>query len=326
VGDVRALAADGSGNLYAGGAFNTAGGVATSGIAKWDGTSWSAIGNGSGTAAALAMDGNGNLYAGGWIGTADGVVANSIAKWDGSAWSPLGSGTDGWVSALAVDESGNLYAGGWFTTAGGKPSNSIAKRQAAVPPFSISGTVKANSVPLAGVTMTLSGAAKQTVTTDADGRYEFSGLGDGVYTMTPSMNEFGFSPASRTVHIRGDDVVGQDFERGNPPRVLIRATDGYASEPGKNKGRLVISRIGDTSKPLTVYYKVTGTAKSGSDYRKLPGKLIIPKGKARASFYVKPTDDSTRERKETVKVTLVKRPSYQIGKPASAMVSIVDND
>ena len=41
-----ALAFDASGNLYAGGNFTTAGGVSANCIAKWDGTSWSALGSG----------------------------------------------------------------------------------------------------------------------------------------------------------------------------------------------------------------------------------------------------------------------------------------
>ena len=46
---VRALTVfdDGSGPaLYAGGAFTTAGGVAANHIAKWNGSSWSALGSG----------------------------------------------------------------------------------------------------------------------------------------------------------------------------------------------------------------------------------------------------------------------------------------
>ncbi len=43
---VRAFAVDALGNLYAGGFFTFAGGVAANYIARWDGTSWSALGTG----------------------------------------------------------------------------------------------------------------------------------------------------------------------------------------------------------------------------------------------------------------------------------------
>ena len=122
---VGALAVSGS-DLYAGGYFFTVGGSPGNYIAKWDGSSWSALGSGmNGTVRALAVSG-GDLYAGGQFTTAGGIAANYIAKWNGSSWSALGSGIDGWVYALAVSGS-DVYAGGEFTTAGGVPANNIAK-------------------------------------------------------------------------------------------------------------------------------------------------------------------------------------------------------
>ena len=84
-GTVYALAFDGSGNLYAGGRFGTAGGVAANYIAKWDGSTWSALGTGvtgnySGVNA-LAFDGSGNLYVGGDFTTAGGKASTHLAKW-----------------------------------------------------------------------------------------------------------------------------------------------------------------------------------------------------------------------------------------------------
>ncbi len=144
-GDVYALAVydDGSETaLYAGGYFNTAGGVTVNNIAKWDGTAWSALSGPSGTgtnsqveALAVHDDGSGKaLYAGGWFFTAGGLTVSTIAKWDGTAWSalsgPASTGTNLKVEALAVHDDGSgeaLYAGGWFSTAGGVPANHIAK-------------------------------------------------------------------------------------------------------------------------------------------------------------------------------------------------------
>jgi PKD repeat protein len=126
--DILTLAVDGTGNLYAGGRFTTAGMVKANHIAMWNGSSWSILGNGmDGPVLALAVDRAGNLYAGGEFSTAGGVSANNIAQWDGSSWSPLGSGMDNNVLALAVDGSGTLYAGGAFTTAGAVSTNYIAR-------------------------------------------------------------------------------------------------------------------------------------------------------------------------------------------------------
>jgi hypothetical protein len=134
---------DGTGAaLYVGGYFTLAGGLSANHIAKWDGSSWSALSTGvsapnnstSGVSAlAVFDDGTGPaLYAGGHFTTAGGVTVSHIAKWDGSAWSALGTGlgaTDK-VLALAVFDDGTgpaLYAGGWITTAGGVSVQNIAK-------------------------------------------------------------------------------------------------------------------------------------------------------------------------------------------------------
>ncbi|GAB3877662.1 PE family protein [Hymenobacter segetis] len=119
-GTVYALAVAGN-TLYAGGYFATAGGVATTNVAKWDGTAWAALGTGIGTifsdyVYALAVDASGNLYAGGSFSRAGGVAASRVAKWDGLAWSAMGTGFNGSVDALTVDSNGSVYAGGSFNT------------------------------------------------------------------------------------------------------------------------------------------------------------------------------------------------------------------
>jgi trimeric autotransporter adhesin len=115
---VHVAVVDGLGNLYIGGDFTTVSGVIANRIAKWNGSSWSALGSGmNNQVRALAVSGN-DLYAGGQFTTAGGVPANSVAKWDGSSWSALGSGMNRLSSVYALAVSGgDLYAGGNFTTA-----------------------------------------------------------------------------------------------------------------------------------------------------------------------------------------------------------------
>ena len=139
---VRALATfdDGTGTaLYVGGRFISAGAVPCEGIARWDGTSWSALGSGvrdggaQGDVHALAVfdDGSGPaLYAAGVFTLAGGVAASNVARWDGASWSALGSGVNGSVFSLAAFDDGAgsaLYAGGALTTAGGVAANRIAR-------------------------------------------------------------------------------------------------------------------------------------------------------------------------------------------------------
>ena len=67
---------------------------------------------------------------------------------------------------------------------------------------SISGTVTSGGSPLAGATMSLSGSAVATTTTDAAGNYAFTGLANGSYTVTPSKAGSTFVPASTNVRLQ----------------------------------------------------------------------------------------------------------------------------
>jgi hypothetical protein len=75
--------------------------------------------------------------------------------------------------------------------------------------YSVSGTVGGAIV--AGVTISLSGTATASTTTNASGNYSFTGLANGSYTVTPSNSAYVFSPSSLAVSISGANVTGQDF-------------------------------------------------------------------------------------------------------------------
>ncbi|SFQ50304.1 T9SS type A sorting domain-containing protein [Hymenobacter arizonensis] len=134
--DVRALAMAGNGDVYAGGGFTVAGGVAAVRVARWNGTAWSSLGSGAANGVnldvcALAIAVNGDVYAGGYFTQAGGAAANNIARWNGTAWSSLGSGAANGVNAgvlaLVVAGNGDVYAGGRFTLAGGAAAGGVAR-------------------------------------------------------------------------------------------------------------------------------------------------------------------------------------------------------
>ena len=104
---------DGSGSaLYAGGGFTTIGGVPARGVARWNGTTWSAAGASSYAVHAFAIhdDGGGPaLYAG---------AGSSVWGWDGAAWSQVGPAMAEQVFALASFDDGSgakLHAWTWAT-------------------------------------------------------------------------------------------------------------------------------------------------------------------------------------------------------------------
>lgn len=60
-------------------------------------------------------------------------------------------------------------------------------------------------------TVTLSGAASGTTTTDNLGNYSFAGPASGNYTVTPSKSQFCLSPSSQSRTISTSDVTGVTF-------------------------------------------------------------------------------------------------------------------
>jgi len=134
-GGIYTIAISGS-NIYIGGIFSTIcadalcnSGTSARNIARWNGSTWSGLGNGLDSFVfALAVNGN-TVYAGGNFISSCGnsscnsgnLTVNYIAKWDGIQWSSIGFGLTHAVYALAVNGS-DLYVGGYFTQLCGNPA------------------------------------------------------------------------------------------------------------------------------------------------------------------------------------------------------------
>jgi hypothetical protein len=111
------------------------------------------------------------------------------------------------------------------------------------------------------------------------------------------------------------------------PDVTITAPDPSASEvPASDTGRFRITRMGCVDSPLSVFYMIKGTATNGVDYQMLRGRATIPSGKTSATITVRPIDDSIPESDETVRLTLSPNPSYIVGSPNTATVTIHSNE
>lgn len=127
---VNAIVPDGTGGFYIGGEFDSVQGSPAVGIARWNGSSWTALGSGiNGQINAIAVSGN-DVYVGGSFNVAvTGGMARNIAKWDGSTWTPLGAGLGGGTHVVrsVTVYGGNVYIGGSFNTADGSPASGIVK-------------------------------------------------------------------------------------------------------------------------------------------------------------------------------------------------------
>lgn len=131
---------DGSGPaLYAGGSFRSAGGSDINDLARWDGETWSAVGDDDGrfsirTLASVDLGDGPRLAVAGQSGQRGDLLFAGLGLWDGAAWSlpeaAVAMGMRGGVAALTVFDDGSgpqLIAGGSFERAGSVVANRVAR-------------------------------------------------------------------------------------------------------------------------------------------------------------------------------------------------------
>lgn len=130
--NVRALAFDGQGRLWVGGAFTNWNNNANADyLCYWDGSAYSALSTGlNGNCLALAYDAiSDSVYIGGSF-TSAGAVADTPRvcrwSWSAAAFVAMGSGISAdQVNCLAVDAVGGVYVGGTFTSFDGVDCSGI---------------------------------------------------------------------------------------------------------------------------------------------------------------------------------------------------------
>jgi hypothetical protein len=137
-GIVRSIALDGSGNLYAGGDFNSYKGTARQYIAKINpttaalDTTFSSASGFNTTVRSIALDSSGNLYAGGDFTSYKGTTRIYVAKVNASTAAldttfDTASSFNNTINVIALDGLGNLYAGGSFASYKGTARQNVAK-------------------------------------------------------------------------------------------------------------------------------------------------------------------------------------------------------
>jgi hypothetical protein len=114
------------------------------------------------------------------------------------------------------------------------------------------------------------------------------------------------------------------------PTITIKASDAKAgetlAETTENLGKFTLTRTGDLTDSLMVYYAVEGTANNGQDYDNLTGIATFEAGSKTAKIDIKPFDDLDYEGKENVQLILQTDTNYNLGTANSATVNLNDND
>jgi hypothetical protein len=137
-----------------------------------------------------------------------------------------------------------------------------------------------------------------------------------ILTLAPSSSYVIGSPESAAVTIADD-----------PPVVSVTATDADAAEAGPDPGAFSFARTGGKlAASLNVSFARSGTATHVTDYSSIGTSVTIPATQAAATVTIAPVDDALVEGAETVVLTINPASSYVVGTPATATVTIADDD
>jgi hypothetical protein len=113
------------------------------------------------------------------------------------------------------------------------------------------------------------------------------------------------------------------------PVVSLSALGDGTAVVGGKKGKVLVSRTGDTSAELKVSYKVAGTAVNGVDYQLAPGssKIVIPAGSASVKIKIDPIADPAAPASLSAKIKLIAPASgnYALGSPSKAEITILQH-
>ena len=103
--------------LYVGGLFSSAGGVAVNNIAKWAGSAWSDVGGGFNDQVNCIFINSlsGSVYAGGKFSLASGLAMNHISKLVSTTWNQMGAGIGANVNAI-TEYNSSIYCGSDMTS------------------------------------------------------------------------------------------------------------------------------------------------------------------------------------------------------------------
>jgi hypothetical protein len=154
-------------------------------------------------------------------------------------------------------------------------TNATANFAAAAQTWNISGAVNGSAA-----TLTLSGTAAASTTTDATGKYSFSGLKKGSYVIAPSRSGYRFIPSTALVTINNASVSGANFTAQALPSTVT------------------LSWAASTSLNVTGYHLYRATTTGGPYIRLTPSPVAaltyIDSGvsSGRAYFYVATAVDS----------------------------------
>ncbi len=110
------------------------------------------------------------------------------------------------------------------------------------------------------------------------------------------------------------------------PYVSITATDADAAENPVDPGLFTLTCDRAVEIDIAVGIALSGGAEDGVDFSPIGTSLTIPVGAKKITVDVVPFDDDVADEYESVTITIQEGPDYRVGTPATATVTIADDD
>ena len=177
------------------------------------------------------------------------------------------------------------------------------------------------------------GSAYRGTYTDSDGQYSLVNLPAGSHTLTAVKRGFHVVPSGWPSPVSvGPNATGHDWVALPNPVISVVAADSSAteSEGGSDTGMFSFIRVGTLDVPISIKFKLGGTAEIEDDYTlsaggdSTPYTVLLPAGVASTNIALVPGDEFQREGTETAILTLVEDAGYTAS-TNSATVFITDS-
>ena len=111
-----------------------------------------------------------------------------------------------------------------------------------------------------------------------------------------------------------------------PPTLNVMATVPRVTAGSGDDGAFTVSRTGDASRKLVMHYAIGGSARNGTDYKTLSGKVKFKPNQVSATVLITPVGGGSSESVKTVKLVLTPSAKYTVGTMNKAKVKIVPGD
>ncbi len=118
----------------------------------------------------------------------------------------------------------------------------------------LNGTIKVNGVPVAGVTVAVTGTTTTYATTDNNGNYTLVLIPAGNYTITPTKTGYYFNPPTLSISSMTADIT-QDFRTGSTEgsKLFVEGGDNGYVQPSKGPAKIRLTPTQDGHITIKVY-------------------------------------------------------------------------